>query len=63
MSKTRNAVIANLTFVVGQIEELKANINDTVRYIKGNPEEWQSTSEEEALSKSAPQKDEEETPQ
>ena len=63
MSKTRNAVIANLTFVVGQIEELKANINDTVRYIKGNPEEWQSTNEEEAPLKNAPLKEDEETPQ
>jgi hypothetical protein len=62
MSKTRNAVIANLTFVVGQIEELKANINDTVRYIKGNPEEWEST-EKEADLKDVPQKEENETPQ
>jgi hypothetical protein len=62
MSKTRNAVIANLTFVVGQIEELKANINDTVRYIKGNPEEWEST-EKEADSSVEPQKENEETPQ
>ena len=63
MSKTRNAVIANLTFVVGQIEELKANINDTVRYIKGNPEEWQSTDEKEAPLKNESPKENEETPQ
>lgn len=62
MSKTRNAVIANLTFVVGQIEELKANINDTVRYIKGNPEEWEST-EKEKPSAEELQKENEETPQ
>jgi len=62
MSKTRNAVIANLTFVVGQIEELKANINDTVRYIKGNPEEWEST-EKETDSSVEPLKEENETPQ
>lgn len=63
MSKTRNAVIANLTFVVGQIEELKANINDTVRYIKGNPEEWESTDEKEKPSTEELKKDSEETPQ
>ena len=62
MSKTRNAVIANLTFILGQMEELKANINDTVRYLKQNPEEWQSTKDEED-SKNESQKDEEETPQ
>lgn len=62
MSKTRQAVIANLTFVVGQIEELKSNINDTMRYLKQNPEEWQST-EEKADSVSDPQKENEETPQ
>lgn len=62
MSKTRNAVIANLTFILGQMEELKSNINDTMRYLKQNPEEWQSTKDEED-SKSESQKDEEETPQ
>jgi ABC-type amino acid transport substrate-binding protein len=43
MSKTRNAVIANLTFVLGQMEELKSNINDTMRYIKQNGEKWDDT--------------------
>jgi ABC-type amino acid transport substrate-binding protein len=43
MSKTRNAVIANLTFVLGQMEELKSNINDTMRYIKQNGEKWEDT--------------------
>ena len=62
MSKTRNAVIANLTFILGQMEELKANINDTVRYLKQNREEWQSTKDEED-SKNESQKGEEETPQ
>jgi hypothetical protein len=62
MSKTRNAVIANLTFILGQMEELKANINDTVRYLKQNPEEWQSIKDEED-SKNESQKGEEETPQ
>jgi len=62
MSKTRNAVIANLTFILGQMEELKSNINDTMRYLKQNPEEWQSTKDEED-SKNESQKDEEETPQ
>jgi hypothetical protein len=45
MSKTRNAVIANLTFVIGQMEELKSNINDTMRYIKQNGEKWDDTEE------------------
>ena len=40
MSKVRSATIANLTFVVGQLEELKSNVNDTMRYIKQNGEEW-----------------------
>lgn len=62
MSKTRQAVIANLTFVVGQIEELKSNINDTMRYLKQNPEQWDDT-EEKADSVSDPQKENEETPQ
>lgn len=62
MSKTRNAVIANLTYVIGQLEELKSNVNDTMRYIKQNPEEWH-TKDEEAASKSELQKEDEETPQ
>ena len=62
MSKTRNAVIANLTFILGQMAELKSNINDTMRYLKQNPEEWQSTKDEED-SKNESQKGEEETPQ
>jgi hypothetical protein len=45
MSKTVKAVMANLTFTVGQLEEIKSNINDTLRYIKNNQEEW-LTSEE-----------------
>jgi hypothetical protein len=43
MSKVRNATIANLTFVVGQLEELKSNVNDTMRYIKQNAEKWDDT--------------------
>lgn len=62
MSKTRQAVIANLTFVVGQIEELKSNINDTMRYLKQNPEQWDDT-EKKADSVSEAQKENEETPQ
>ena len=53
MSKTRNAVIANLTFTIGQLEELKSNINDTVRYIKQNPEKWDTKDEEDSLNESA----------
>lgn len=62
MSKTRNAVIANLTFILGQMEELKSNINDTMRYLKQNPEKWDTESEE-ADSQSETQKENEETPQ
>lgn len=46
MSKVRNAVIANLTFLVGQMEELKSNINDTMRYVKGNAEEWDTENDQ-----------------
>ena len=46
MSKTRNATIANLTFVIGQLEEIKSNINDTLRYIKNNQEEWLTSDED-----------------
>lgn len=56
MSKTRNAVIANLTFTIGQLEELKSNINDTVRYIKNNPEQWDT--DEKAASTNESKKDE-----
>ena len=62
MSKTKNAVIANLTFILGQMEELKSNINDTMRYLKQNPEKWDTESEE-ADSQSETQKENEETPQ
>lgn len=41
MSKVRNATIANLTYTVGLLEELKSNINDTMRYIKNNADEWE----------------------
>jgi hypothetical protein len=60
MSKTRQAVIANLTFVLGQMDELKSNVNDTLRYIKQNPEQW-DTNEEDQLSTSELKEDEEET--
>ncbi len=46
MSKTRNATIANLTFVIGQLEEIKSNINDTMRYVKQNPEQWDTEKDE-----------------
>lgn len=62
MSKTKNAVIANLTFILGQMEELKSNINDTMRYLKQNSEKW-DTENEEADSQSETQKENEETPQ
>lgn len=62
MSKTKNAVIANLTFILGQMEELKSNINDTMRYLKQNPEKW-DTEKDEADSQNETQKENEETPQ
>jgi len=46
MSKTVKAVMANLTFTVGQLEEIKSNINDTLRYIKNNQEEWLTSDED-----------------
>ena len=55
MSKTRNATIANLTFVIGQLEEIKSNINDTMRYIKNNTE-W-DTKDAEEDSKNESEKD------
>ena len=61
MSKTRNAVVANLTFILGQMEELKSNINDTMRYIKQNPEKWESTEEEDSPSELG--EEESETPE
>jgi len=61
MSKVRNATIANLTFVIGQLEELKSNVNDTMRYIKQNGKEW-DTKEEEDL-KNESEKESEETAQ
>ena len=45
MSKLIKSVMANLTFTVGQLEEIKSNINDTVRYIKQNADQWDSEAE------------------
>ena len=59
MSKVRSATIANLTFVVGQLEELKSNVNDTMRYIKQNGEEWDTKEKEDSPSES--KKEESET--
>lgn len=57
MSKTRNATIANLTFVIGQLEEIKSNINDTMRYVKQNPEQWDTEKDEAELSTSESSED------
>ena len=54
-NKTVKAVIANLTFTVGQLEEIKSNINDTMRYIKNNTE-W-DTKDAEEDSKNESEKD------
>lgn len=48
MSKVINATVANLTFLVGQLEEIKSNVNDTLRYVKQNSDKW-DTKEEEVL--------------
>lgn len=50
-NKNLKSVLANLTFTVGQLEEIKSNINDTIRYIKQNTE-W-DTKEEAQPSKNA----------
>lgn len=44
-NKDVKATIANLTFTVGQLEEIKSNINDTIRYIKQNTE-WDTEKKE-----------------
>ena len=44
-TKTTKGVLANLTFTVGQLEEIKSNINDTIRYIKNNTE-WDTEKED-----------------
>ena len=62
MSKLRNAVMANLTYTIGQMEELKSNINDTLRYIKQNTAEW-DTEKEDPDSTEELEKGEEETAQ
>ena len=61
MSKLQQAVVANLTFTVGQLEELKSNINDTLRYIKQNSNEWDTKEKEDLVNES--QKEDEETPE
>lgn len=44
-NKDVKATLANLTFTVGQLEEIKSNINDTIRYIKQNTE-WDTSNED-----------------
>ena len=61
MSKLQQAVVANLTFTVGQLEELKSNINDTLRYIKQNSNEWDTNEKEDSVNES--QKVDDETPE
>lgn len=50
-NKEVKATLANLTFTVGQLEEIKSNINDTIRYIKQNTE-WDTKSEEDSKNES-----------
>jgi hypothetical protein len=61
MSKLQQAVVANLTFTVGQLEELKSNINDTLRYIKQNSNEWDTKEKEDSVNESS--EEDEETPE
>lgn len=61
MSKLQQAVVANLTFTVGQLEELKSNINDTLRYIKQNSNEWDTNEKEDSVNESS--EEDEETPE
>lgn len=44
-NKDVKATLANLTFTVGQLEEIKSNINDTIRYIKQHTE-WDTSNED-----------------
>lgn len=60
MSKVKQATVANLTFLVGQLEEIKSNINDTMRYIKQNSEEWDDTESQDSQKES--EKEENVTP-
>ena len=62
MSKVRNATIANLTYTVGLLEELKSNINDTMRYIKNNADEWEDDTKNQDSANESP-KDVDETVQ
>lgn len=50
-NKDVKATLANLTFTVGQLEEIKSNINDTIRYIKQHTE-WDTTSEKDSKKES-----------
>lgn len=50
-NKDVKATLANLTFTVGQLEEIKSNINDTIRYIKQNTE-WVTTKEKDSKKES-----------
>ena len=50
-NKDVKATLANLTFTVGQLEEIKSNINDTIRYIKQNTE-WDTTNEKDSKKES-----------
>ncbi len=59
MEKTIKSVLANLTFTVGQLEELKSNVNDTMRYLKNNQDKWATKNE--ADSKNESKEDEVET--
>lgn len=52
MSKVINATVANLTFLVGQLEEIKSNVNDTLRYVKQNSEKWDTKDEEDSKDES-----------
>lgn len=54
--KIAQAVAANLTFTIGQLEELKSNINDTLRYIKQNQDKW-DTKEEAATKNESPKEE------
>jgi regulator of sirC expression with transglutaminase-like and TPR domain len=60
MENSRKAVISNLTFLLGQLEVFKSNLNDTLRYVQQNPETWQD--EETKASTSELQKDVSATP-
>jgi hypothetical protein len=60
-SKNKAAVLSSLTFFLGQLETLKADLNDIIRYTKQNA--WEDSNAGEEPSPAESPKGEEETEQ